>query len=50
VTHNGIVSTLVPKDAIWHDFKNMSNCHDIWYAYNVGSIIKTLYMTILKPS
>jgi hypothetical protein len=41
VTHTGSVSTLVHKDAFWHDFEIMSNCHGIWHAYNVGSLIMT---------
>jgi hypothetical protein len=41
VTHTGSVSMLVLKAAFWHGLENMSNCHDIWHTYCVGSLINT---------
>jgi hypothetical protein len=34
---------LVCKDVFWHDFANISNCHDIKHAYIISSCIEILF-------
>jgi hypothetical protein len=43
VTHSKSVFMLVCKDVFWHDFANISNCHDIKHAYIISSCIEILF-------
>jgi hypothetical protein len=41
--HSKSVSMMVCKDVFWHDFDNISKCHDIKHAYIISSRIEILF-------